>query len=429
MLKNSLRQLMMSIYSGSLHEKSNGANSRKPKVLYVITRAEHGGAQMHVFRLASSLQSEFEVEVATGEEGFLTDACRNTGIPVHVIPHLQREIRPFKDVRALCEMYRLARKLRPDLIHAHTFKAGFLGRLVARMLNISSVYTLHSWLFGTAAMPRRWSLFAGPCEWLGAMWCQRVVTISDEGEQLLRKYLKGAASKVTTIRNGIPDCDERKRGNAQGALRIIMVARFTKVKEFDVLLRSFATIPRATRLILVGDGPTRPSCESLAHELGISNRVEFLGSRDEVPSLLAHSDIFVLASKCEMSPISVLEAMRAGLPIIASDVGSTREMVGEIGVLVPATSVDPLAKALTDLVENRDLRMRLGQAARTRFEQYYDFRRQLALTSSLYKDVLFGGKQAVHGVSQGVIPDARRHTRTSAPAVLDITTSEEDVAA
>jgi len=366
-------------------------NIRKPRIVYVITRAEHGGAQMHVLKLALSMRSEFEVEVATGEEGFLTNACRQSGIPVHVISSLQREIRPLKDARAFWELYRLLRRVNPDLIHGHTFKAGFLGRIVARTLNIPSVYTLHSWLFGTAATPTRWSIFAGPCEWLGALCCQRVVTISNEGEGLLRKYLKGATSKIVTIRNGIPDCDERKSGSdGDGVVRVIMVGRFTKVKEFDVLLRAFAATPASTTLQLVGDGPTRSGCETLARELGLVHRVQFLGSRDDVPSLLAKSDIFVLASKYEMSPISILEAMRAGLPTIASDVGGVKEVLGDTGILVPPGSVDCLSKALKDLVESADLRSRIGQAARLRFEQHYDFRSQLALTSSLYKEVLLG---------------------------------------
>jgi len=417
----------MQTLSSSLREKNKDDNPRKAKILYVITRAEHGGAQMHVLRLALSLRSEFEVEVATGEEGFLTSACREQGIPVHVISSLQREIRPLQDVHALWEMYWLVRRVCPDLIHGHTFKAGFLGRLVARALNVPSVYTLHSWLYGTAAMPRSWSLFAGPCEWLGGLCCQRVITISSEGERLLRKYLKGADFKVVTIRNGIPDCEERKGRNADARfIRIIMVARFTKVKEFDVLLRAFAATPQGTNLLLVGDGPTRLACETLVRELRISDRVEFLGSRDDIPSLLANSDIFVLASKYEMSPISILEAMRAGLPTIASDVGGVREVLGNTGVLVPSGSADYLAKALNELVADANLRSRLGQAARLRFERHYDFRRQIALTSSVYKDVLLGTKQ---DVSHTLTPNLPSYLGASAPGSREVRVTDENVAA
>jgi glycosyltransferase involved in cell wall biosynthesis len=369
---------------------STGANERRqPRILYIVTRAEHGGAQTHVFRLAASMRQIFEVAVATGEEGYLTKACRDADIPVHVVPHLQREIRPIADVRAFCNLYVLVRSLRPDLIHTHTFKAGFLGRLVACLLKVSSVYTLHSWLFGTAAMPRAWSALAGPCERLAASWCQGLITLSDGGADLLHKYRIHSDSNVVIIRNGIPDCRERGRGNMPVAT-VIMVARFTKVKEHDILLRAFAKIRRGPHLLLVGDGPTRPACEKLASELGITDRVEFLGSRDDVASLLASAQLFVLASKYEMCPVSILEAMRAGLPIVASDVGGASEAIedGKSGLLVPSGCVDRLAEALTLLVDDADLRTRLGSAARMRFEQRYLFEQQMALTSAFYKNVL-----------------------------------------
>lgn len=398
---------------------------RRPRILYIVTRAEHGGAQTHVFRLAASMRQNFEVAVATGEEGYLTKACRDVGITVYVVPHLQREIRPIADMRAFWNLYLLVRSLRPDLIHTHTFKAGFLGRLVAWLLKVSSVYTLHSWLFGTPAMPRAWSALAGPCERLAASWCQGLITLSDGGAVLLRKYRIYSDSKVVTIRNGIPDCSERQRGNTPVA-KVIMVARFTKVKEHDVLLRAFAKICRGPRLLLVGDGPTRPACEKLASELGITDRVEFLGSRDDVASLLASAQLFVLASKYEMCPMSILEAMRAGLPIVASDVDGASEAIQdrESGLLVPSGSVDRLAKALTLLVDDADLRTRLGRGARMRFEQRYLFEQQLALTSAFYRNVLSRSQQLATGVRSDS-PSPRHAVEPRTARDLDKTSKPE----
>ncbi len=146
-----------------------GAKVAKPRILYVITRAERGGAQMHLLDLILGMNAGFEPHVATGEEGFLTDACRELGVPVHVLPHLEREIRPLPDMRATYELRRLMRKIKPDLVHAHTFKAGFLGRFVAKQLNIPSVYTVHMWPFGRA-VPLSWRLVAPVCERMAAAW-------------------------------------------------------------------------------------------------------------------------------------------------------------------------------------------------------------------------------------------------------------------
>jgi hypothetical protein len=141
----------------------------KPRILYMITRAERGGAQTHVLDLACSVRDEFDVAVATGEEGFLTHACRTHSIPVYVLSHLQRQVGPIADILAFRETRQLIQDLQPDLIHAHTSKAGFLGRLAGRVMGVPSIYTMHTWLFGTAALSRIWGVWERPASgWLQA---------------------------------------------------------------------------------------------------------------------------------------------------------------------------------------------------------------------------------------------------------------------
>jgi glycosyltransferase involved in cell wall biosynthesis len=364
--------------------------SGKPRILYIVTRAERGGAQTHVLDLACSMRSDFEVSVATGEEGFLTEACRERAIPVHVLPHLQREVRPLTDARAFAEIWQLIRKLRPDLLHLHTFKAGFLARLAGRILGIPSVYTIHAWLYGTAAVSRLSSALSGPCERLAAYWCERIITVSRAGARVLQGHRIGSSSKVVTIHNGLPDCSEQARLSPTETPVVTMVSRFIEGKDHDLLLRAFAQIPKGPRLRLVGDGPTRSSAENLARELDIQDQVDFLGNRDDVASLLATSDVFVLASRSEMLPISILEAMRAGLPLIASDVGGVAEAVAhnENGFLVPSGSVSALAQALTDLTSDYALRIRMGQAGRQRFADQFLSSSMQEHTRSIYSDVL-----------------------------------------
>ena len=365
-------------------------NSGKPRILYLVTRAEHGGAQTQVLDLACSMRPDFEVSVATGEEGFLTEACRERAVPVYVLPHLQREVRPIADARAFGEIWQLIRKLRPDLLHVHTFKAGFLARLAGRILRIPSVYTIHAWLYGTAAVSRFSSALSGPCERMAARWCERIITVSRAGARVVRGHRIGSPSKLVTIHNGLPDCSEQARLSPTETPVITMVARFIEGKDHDLLLRAFARIPKGPRLRLVGDGPTRASVESLARELGIREQVDFLGNRDDVASLLVTSDVFVLASLSEMLPISILEAMRAGLPVIASDVGGVGEAIAhnENGFLVPSGSVSALAQALTDLTTDYALRLRMGQAGRQRFTRQFLSSSMQERTRCIYRDVL-----------------------------------------
>jgi glycosyltransferase involved in cell wall biosynthesis len=335
------------------------------------------------------MRRRFEVEVATGENGFLTDACRKHGIPVHVVANLRREIKPLNDALGLRELMRLMRRVKPDLVHAHTFKAGFLGRFAAKYSKIACVYTVHMWPFGDA-VPLSWRVAAPACERLAARWCDRIITVSELGARNAAQYRIGDSSQVVPILNGIPEHPARARLDRDKNLSCTMVARFTDFKDHRSLLRAFAKVPGQARLRLVGDGHTLPAAKKLAEELGIRGRVEFKGTRSDVPEILAQTDVFVLASKTETLPISILEAMRAGLPVIASDVGGIPEEVvdGETGLLVPAGSVDELSSALTRLLADKPLRVAMGRAGRRRFETVFTADTMIERTQTLYEEVL-----------------------------------------
>jgi glycosyltransferase involved in cell wall biosynthesis len=374
----------------SLKTVEGQQSATKPRLLYLITRAEHGGAQAHVLDLAMGVRERFEVEVATGEEGFLTDACREHDIPVHVVPHLRREIEPLNDVRVLKELVQLMRRIEPDLVHAHTFKAGFLGRLAANYSKIACVYTAHMWHFGSAA-PFVWRAVSPACERLAARWCDRIITVSEQAARNALQYrIAHSPRQVVAIRNGISEHPARARLDHGKTLSCTMVARFADYKDHGVLLRAFAKVPGQPRLKLVGDGASLPAAKKLAEDLGIRDRVEFKGARGDVPEILAQTDVFVLASKTETLPISILEAMRAGLPVIASDVGGISEEVvdGETGLLVPVGSVEELSAALRRLLADKQLRIAMGNAGRRRFERVFHADTMIERTQTLYEDVL-----------------------------------------
>jgi glycosyltransferase involved in cell wall biosynthesis len=361
----------------------------RTRVLYLVTRAERGGAQAHVLDLAVGMNGLFDVVVATGEEGFLTEACREQSIPVHVVPNLRREIKPIADLLSLRVLAQLMRRTQPDIVHAHTFKAGFLGRLAAKRLKIACVYTVHMWPFGDG-VPMSWRLTAPACERLAARWCDRVITVSEVGARQASKHNICDQAKVTSIWNGIPDHAARARLERETELRCTMVARFTGFKDHALLLRAFAGVPGNARLVLAGDGSTLAAAKALARQLGIDERVEFAGVRSDVPELLERSDVFILASKQETLPISILEAMRAGLPVIATNVGGIPEEVihEETGLLVRPGSVEDLSAALIRLLGNRTLRTEMGRAGRKRFEKMFQAQTMITKTAALYGEVL-----------------------------------------
>jgi glycosyltransferase involved in cell wall biosynthesis len=169
-----------------------------------------------------------------------------------------------------------------------------------------------------------------------------------------------------------------------------MVARFQEQKDHALLLTALSGLrDRPWQLELIGDGPLQPAVEEQARRLGLDRQVQFLGVRRDVAERLARSQLFVLATRWEGFPYTTLEAMRAGLPVIASDVGGVREAVahGETGFLVPRGDVEALRRRLSELLAAPELRRRLGAAGRRSFETTFTFERMIDKTAAVYQAV------------------------------------------
>lgn len=367
------------------------------RILYLITRAEHGGAQVHVLELLRGISHRFEVHLGVGEEGFLTEEARWLGVKVHLIPNLVQPLNPSKDLKALWEIRRLIRSLRPRLVHLHSSKAGLLGRLAAVLVGTPAIFTAHGWAFTDGVSWKRKAL-AVPSEWLAARLGGRIITVSQNDYDLALRYRVASRQQMTVVHNGIPDVPYRARPEAE-PVRIVMVARFTPPKDHVLLLRALAGLKElAWELELIGDGPLLGRVRAEAERLGLLKRVRFLGARRDVAERLSKAQVFVLASNWEGLPLSILEAMRAGLPVVASDVGGVREAVieGETAFLVPRGDKAALRSRLQQLITNASLRVEMGQAGRKRFEERFTFEFMLEKTLEVYETVL-GTKLARNG--------------------------------
>jgi glycosyltransferase involved in cell wall biosynthesis len=174
-------------------------------------------------------------------------------------------------------------------------------------------------------------------------------------------------------------------------LLVASVARLNPVKRLDVLLQALALVEEA-KLVLVGDGPERGRLEALAESLGISGRVHLAGYREDVWPWLAACDVFALSSEWEGMPNAVLEAMAAGLPVVATRVGGTPDVVveGVTGYLVPSDDPLALARALKALIRDSGLRYQMGAAGRHRVEERFSVERMVERTQALYEELLEG---------------------------------------
>jgi glycosyltransferase involved in cell wall biosynthesis len=363
------------------------------RIAYLVTRADPiGGAQIHVRDLAAAMRARgHPCVVILGGGGPLLDDLRAQEIPTVVLRHLTVPIRPWRDLRALREIRAALQAFRPDLVAAHSSKAGILGRVAGRTLGVPVVLTAHGWSFTpgipplNAAVYRRIERLAGPL-------AARIITVSEFDRQLALAAGIASPDRVVTVYNGMPDISRALRADPGATpVRLVMVARFGTQKDHGTLLQALAGLQdRAWELDLIGEGPLRGETEALVARLGLADRVRFRGQRMDVDQLLARAQVSLLVTNWEGFPLSILEAMRAGLPVVASAVGGVTESVhdGETGYLVPRGDVAVLRDRLGRLLDSAELRRRLGAAGRARFEQDFTLEQTVARTLAVYRGVL-----------------------------------------
>lgn len=356
---------------------------RRPRLLIVITLAEVGGAQTYVANLLPGLVDRFDVTVAAAPPGPLAAAAERAGARFVALRHMRRNVSP-RDLLALAELVVLMRRLRPDIVHANSSKAGVVARVAAAVARVPiRVFTVHGWAFkwyGGAA--GRMYLYA---DRLARPLTTAVVCVAESERQLGIAAGACTAGRTTVIANAVDVTATPHAPLAGDPPLVISVGRLKAPKDFATFAQAIARLDEAAvRTAIVGDGPDRVLVERLLPETML------LGERDDVPQLLAGADIFVLSTRSEGLPISVIEAMAAGLPVVASRVGGIPELVEDevTGLLVAPGDATALAAAIGRLARDHELRRRLGAAGRARAAADFDLPRFRSAHVELYERLL-----------------------------------------
>ncbi len=369
-------------------------------MLFVITRGDSiGGAQIHVRDLCRRLAFEgVRVGVAAGTGGALQDEL-GPSIPYFLVPSLKRSINPLSDVFAMAELGRVLRAFQPQLVSTHTAKAGFVGRVAAFWHGVPSLFTAHGWQFAEGIS---WwqKILVLALETVLARLSRRIICVSAYDRSLALKARLGGPRKIVLVHNGMPwrEAPEQRSSMTTASTKpvsLIMTARFQPQKDHETLLTALKMLEsHPWTLQLVGDGPLLELVRRRVHDLGWDNRVTFAGQVMDVPQRLEASDVFILASLWEGFPRSILEAMRAQLPVVCSEVGGVREAVleGVTGKIVPPQDPQALAQALQPLLEDLALRQKMGKAGRACYEAEFTFDAMLAKTRQVWEQALRKGK-------------------------------------
>jgi glycosyltransferase involved in cell wall biosynthesis len=360
------------------------------RILHVITRADVGGAQTHVLELATAQRAAgHDVAIAAGSLGAMAATATARGIRVIELTDLVRSVSVLSDVRAIGHVRDVLVAERPDVVHAHSSKAGLLVRLAARRARVPAVYTAHGWPFQRGArLPQRVASWTG--ELVAGRWWGRVICLTDAERRRARRARVAAAGRLHVVANGLPDVDAglHHRHDADAAIvRIVMVARFALPKDQPGVIRALAAVADDPRWAMrfIGDGPLIDESRALVEGLGLSHRIELTGDRDDVPQLLAEADVCVLWSRYEGMPLALLEAMRAGLACVSNDLPGSRSLFGpDAGVIVPFDE-SALAETVRALVDDGRRRRDLGRRARDRFVDAFTIDAVSAATDEVYR--------------------------------------------
>ncbi|MGH2550112.1 MAG: glycosyltransferase family 4 protein [Thermomicrobiales bacterium] len=356
------------------------------RALFVITRGDEiGGAQSYVRDLMVRMASDgHDAHLAVGSSGALTAVLDQHQIPWSIIPGLNRDIDPRHDIGAVRKLVDLIRKLSPDLLSAHSSKAGIVARLAARKAGVPCIFTAHGWAFTEGISRQKQLLFRG-IERAMAPLAARIICVSEYDHNLAQRY-GFPTNRLVTIHNGILDRPHSPRIDQPGPIRVAMTARFAPPKQPVTLLRAIAPL-LGTECWLIGDGPNLEEARTAARQLGIEDRVRFWGKRDDVPALLEQCHVFVLSSDWEGFPIATLEAMRAALPVIVSDVGGATEAIAEgiSGYAVPKRDYDAMRDRIRRLAGDAGFRHQMGDAARARYLERFTFDEMYRRTIGTYE--------------------------------------------
>jgi glycosyltransferase involved in cell wall biosynthesis len=360
-------------------------------VLYLITQQDRGGAQKYVLELSR----QFKGDAAAGPEGmYLAEALASQSLTFYPLPHLRRALRPLWDTRALWEIIKLIKKIKPDILHTNSSKAGVLGSLAGLLTRTPVVFTAHGFQY-LEPMSALSKLFFRSVETLCRPLRDFVITVSERDRQkaIRDKVINEKYSK--TIYHGIPAPTLTTKQDARAELHLTetdfvigTIANSYYTKGLDVLITAFANIPdKNIHVVIIGDGPKTPELISLAKKLGVASRTTFAGQIKDAASLLSAFDIFALPSRKEGFPYALLEAMHAGLPIVATKVGGVPEALSSAGVLVDPESPEALSSALTNLIHDSAARETLGSLAKKRAGKF-TMARMFAETEAIYHSVL-----------------------------------------
>jgi glycosyltransferase involved in cell wall biosynthesis len=368
------------------------------RILYIVTAAEYGGASLHVLRLMDAdIKKGYKVGLVSAPETRIINEAKNIGAQIFINKYFVRPIQIYNDFLALWSVFRAIKKFNPDLITAHSTKAGYAARFFGFLFNKPVIFTAHGWSFteGRGSSMRKMLIIA---ERIAAKFTKKIVCVSEYDRSIALKFKVDKPDKILTIHNGINPNPFLKVDGYKITKEfklsenpiITMIGRLTPQKNPITLLKASCFLNKKFKLLIVGKGELQNTVEQFISLNNLSDLVILTGERADIPEILAASTIFVLSSLWEGLPYTIIEAMISGLPIVATSVGGIPELIenGKTGFIVPPASPYKMAEAINKLLENEELCIKMGKEGQKKALREFTLNRMITQTQDLYKEVL-----------------------------------------
>ena len=348
----------------------------------------------------------YDVEMVASAGPHTAD-LRRDGLVVHNT-YIPRHIEAKADMAAAVQLVRLFRRGQYDVVHTHTSKAGFVGRLAAWLARVPMiVHTAHGFYFHEGMSSRQRRIFE-TVERIAGYWTDLLFLQSAEDYDYVKRHHLIPAARARHLGNGIDleqfdrerlddrQAVEQKRDSLIGKgdyFLVLMAADMIERKGHIYLLRALELLQahkQRLRVVLAGDGPLEADLKDFARAHGVAEMVRFIGYREDVAQLLSACDMYVLPSLSEGMPRSIIEAMALGRPVLASNIRGSRELIvdGVTGLLVPPKDEQSLAAAIAKLMDEPKLRARMGNAGRERALSEFDERQVFSRLQAGYQGLL-----------------------------------------
>jgi glycosyltransferase involved in cell wall biosynthesis len=371
----------------------------KKRILYVITKANWGGAQHYVFDMAlGAKECGHDVLVVSGAHGELTRRLTGEGIASHTIEAMERDVRFAAEWKSFVALLHIIDEFKPDVLHCNSSKAGAFATLAGRIQGVPMiVFTAHAWAFNEHR-PLWQRIVIGIIHYLTVLLSHRTICVSD-AIYAYASRMPFVQNRLYVVANGIEPGTLITRGEARtylapqfvhtypDTLWVGTVAELHPTKGLDILIEAFRRLSPSAVLVIIGEGHDRHALEARIEASGVADRIMLVGFVKDAAQYLSALDIFVLPSRSEAFGYSLLEAGLASLPCAASNVGGIPEIIKdkESGILVPPNDSSALADALHLLLTNEPLRQTLGNALYERVTRVFSKEKMLRETLALYE--------------------------------------------